>query len=120
MQQERRLLTAIAVGSLPALTMIMFLTYIFSGKLILIEGLEFWGLCILAVANLLLLLRQVFQGDGRRRLSVFLLAIAAAAIYMLAAPADLARTRLACFIAVCTLTTLNFATYCLRRRLHKD
>ena len=111
MQEEKRLLTGVALGSLPALMMVMLLIYIFSGKLLLIEGLEFWGLCILAVANLLLLIRQVIRGDSRKRLSVFLLAIAAAAIYMLAVPADLAHTRLVCFIAVCMFTALNVAIY---------
>jgi hypothetical protein len=116
MREEKRLLTSIALGSLPALAVIILLIYVFSGQLILIEGLEFWGLCVLAVANFLLLLRQVIRGGVRKRLSVFLLAIAAAAIYMTAAPVDLARTRLVYFIFVCALTALNLTVFCLRRR----
>jgi hypothetical protein len=116
MREEKRLLKSIALGSLPALVMILVLAYIFAGQVFLLDVLEFWGLGILEVASFLLLLQQTIPGNNRKKVSIFLLVMAVATVYLLTTPVNLQRIRLTLIINLCVLTILNIALCYVRRK----
>ena len=118
MQQERKILTSLALGTVPAILMVVVVAYIFTGGFLLLEAAEVWGLSLLLIANVLLLLRQTVGGeDGdRRRLAIFTVLMVVVLTCLPFTPMDMGRARLVAWAGALLLAALNAGIYLARRR----